>query len=65
MPMPAPSRVHRGLTSFTFSLFAGLFVLSIPAVRAQTNLQYQQPPKAIVDIVDALPTPGVELSPAG
>jgi dipeptidyl aminopeptidase/acylaminoacyl peptidase len=45
-------------------LFAGLFVLSIPAVRAQTNLQYQQPPKAIVDIVDALPTPGVELSPA-
>jgi dipeptidyl aminopeptidase/acylaminoacyl peptidase len=46
-------------------LFAGLFVLSIPAVHAQTNLQYQQPPKAIVDIVDALPTPGVELSPAG
>jgi dipeptidyl aminopeptidase/acylaminoacyl peptidase len=65
MRMPVPSRVHRGLTSFTFSLFAGLFVLSIPAVRAQTNLQYQQPPKAIVDIVDALPTPGVELSPAG
>jgi dipeptidyl aminopeptidase/acylaminoacyl peptidase len=65
MRMPAPSRVHRGLTSFTFSLFAGLFVLSIPAVWAQTNLQYQQPPKAIVDIVDALPTPGVELSPAG
>ncbi len=46
-------------------LFAGLLVLSISGVHAQTNLQYQQPPKAIVDIVDALPTPGIELSPAG
>jgi dipeptidyl aminopeptidase/acylaminoacyl peptidase len=46
-------------------LFSGLLVLSIPALHAQTNLQYQQPPKAIVDIVDVLPTPGVELSPAG
>jgi dipeptidyl aminopeptidase/acylaminoacyl peptidase len=43
--------------------FVGLLVLSNPAV-AQTNLVYQQPPKAIVDIVDALPVPGVELSPA-
>ena len=65
MRMSAPSKVHRGSPSLTLGLFAGLLVLSIPAARAQTNLQYQQPPKAIVDIVDALPTPGVELSPSG
>jgi len=67
--MPAPSKVHRGFPSFSLGLLAGLlgglFVFAMPAARAQTNLQYQQPPKAIVDIVDALPTPGVELSPAG
>ncbi len=40
-------------------------MLLISSAHAQTNLRYQQPPKAIVDIVDALPTPGVELSPAG
>jgi dipeptidyl aminopeptidase/acylaminoacyl peptidase len=65
MRMFAPSKVHRGSPSLTLGLFAGLLVLSIPSSRAQTNLQYQQPPKAIVDIVDALPTPGVELSPSG
>ena len=65
MRMSAPSKVHRGSPSLTLGLFAGLLVLSSPAARAQTNLQYQQPPKPIVDIVDALPTPGVELSPAG
>lgn len=31
---------------------------------AQTSLKYQQPPKAIVDLVDTLPTPSVEVSPA-
>ncbi|HEY6385418.1 MAG TPA: prolyl oligopeptidase family serine peptidase [Candidatus Acidoferrum sp.] len=62
--MSAPSKVHRGFPSFSLGLLAGLFVFAIPAARAQTNLQYQQPPKAIVDIVDALPTPGVDLSPA-
>lgn len=31
---------------------------------AQTSLKYQVPPKAIVDIVDATPTPGIRLSPA-
>jgi dipeptidyl aminopeptidase/acylaminoacyl peptidase len=46
-------------------LLAGLLALAIPTLRAQTNLQYQLPPKAIVDIVDALPTPGIALSPAG
>ena len=40
---------------------ASLLVVSAP--RAQTNLQYQLPPKAIVDLIDAPPTPGVSLSP--
>jgi len=31
---------------------------------AQTSVDYQKPPKAIVDLVDTLPTPSVELSPA-
>ena len=39
--------------------------LPIPSAEAQTNLKYQQPPKAIVDLVDVLPTPTVRLSPAG
>jgi dipeptidyl aminopeptidase/acylaminoacyl peptidase len=69
MRMVASSKVCRGFLSFRLGLFAGLFtgllVFSIPAARAQNNLQYQLPPKTIVDIVDALPTPGVELSPAG
>jgi dipeptidyl aminopeptidase/acylaminoacyl peptidase len=63
--MVVPSRVCRVFLSLSLGLLACLFVLSIPGARAQANLQYQQPPKAIVDIVDALPTPGVELSPAG
>ena len=46
-------------------MFASLLILSVAPAQAQTNLKYQLPPKAIVDIVDALPTPGVELSPAG
>jgi dipeptidyl aminopeptidase/acylaminoacyl peptidase len=56
--------VHSGVRKISFGF--GILFLALIAVsgRAQTNLQYQQPPKAIVDIVDALPTPGVELSPA-
>src|SRR5580658_3252656 len=63
--MVVPSRVCRVFLPLSLGFLACLFVLSIPAARAQANLQYQQPPKAIVDIVDALPTPAVELSPAG
>jgi dipeptidyl aminopeptidase/acylaminoacyl peptidase len=37
--------------------------LIIPAVHAQTNLKYQEPPKAIIDLVDTKPTPMVEVSP--
>ena len=35
-----------------------------PSAHAQTNLRYQQPPKAIVDLVDVRPTPAILLSPA-
>jgi dipeptidyl aminopeptidase/acylaminoacyl peptidase len=65
MRMVAPSRICRGFLSLRLGLLAGLLVFSIPAARAQNSLQYQLPPKAIVDIVDALPTPGIEISPAG
>lgn len=37
--------------------------LIVPAIHAQTNLKYQEPPKAIVDLVDTKPTPAVEVSP--
>ena len=40
-----------------------MFAFAASLARAQTNLKYQLPPKAIVDIVDAKPTPGVKLSP--
>jgi len=63
--MAVRSKLFRVFLTHGAGLFVGLFLLWIPAARAQTNLQYQQPPKAMVDIVDALPTPGVELSPAG
>src|SRR5208283_3189813 len=36
---------------------------TICAVEAQTSLKYQEPPKAIIDLVDARPTPNVEVSP--
>ncbi|MGB8660190.1 MAG: prolyl oligopeptidase family serine peptidase [Candidatus Acidiferrum sp.] len=56
---------YRNTLSPRFGLLASLLILAVPSAQAQTNLKYQLPPKAIVDIVDALPTPGVELSPAG
>jgi hypothetical protein len=61
MGMPVHSAVRK--ISFGFGII--FFALTGSPGRAQINLQYQQPPKAIVNIVDALPTPGVELSPAG
>jgi dipeptidyl aminopeptidase/acylaminoacyl peptidase len=62
--MAARSKLFRNFVVRGAGLFAGLLALYIPALRAQTNLQYQLPPKAIVDIVVALPTPGIDLSPA-
>jgi dipeptidyl aminopeptidase/acylaminoacyl peptidase len=53
------SAVARIPLSLSFILF------SIASSPAQTPLTYQLPPKAIVDLVDAKPTPGVSLSPRG
>jgi dipeptidyl aminopeptidase/acylaminoacyl peptidase len=58
--MAVPSGVSRTFLSLGFCLIA----LSVCS-EAQTNLQYQLPPKAIVDLIDAPPTPGVSLSPRG
>jgi dipeptidyl aminopeptidase/acylaminoacyl peptidase len=55
----------RRILSLGLGMAAGALVISNPVARAQANLQYQRPSQAIVDIVEALPTPGVELSPAG
>ena len=44
------------------SLFL-LFLSFTSPLLAQTNLNYQQPPKPIVALVDTLPTPYVEVSP--
>jgi dipeptidyl aminopeptidase/acylaminoacyl peptidase len=63
--MAAPYKFLRDALVCGAGLLAGLLALAIPALRSQTNLQYQLPPRAIVDIVDALPTPGIALSPAG
>src|SRR5579863_336574 len=39
-----------------------LVFFALCAAQAQTNLKYQEPPKAIVDLVDTRPTPSVEVS---
>lgn len=49
---------------FFFSLVVWMFAQSSAAVLAQTSLKYQQPPKAIVELVDVAPTPAIRLSPA-
>ena len=45
--------------------FSAAFLLFLPAVstHAQTDVKYQLPPKAIVDLVDSRPTPMVDVSP--
>ena len=51
----------------SLSLRFGLAVLLVAAAggtEAQEVLTYQVPPKGIVELVDTLPTPNVEVSPA-
>src|SRR5215472_8072465 len=43
------------------TLWAVLTLLT--AAHAQTSLRYQEPPRAIIDLVDTRPTPAVEVSP--
>jgi dipeptidyl aminopeptidase/acylaminoacyl peptidase len=49
----------------TRSILCAIFFVAAFAAssQAQTNLKYQLPPKPIVDLVDALPTPQVSVSP--
>src|SRR5580692_3058220 len=63
--MAARSKYFVNFLMLGAGLVASSSMVPVSSVRAQTNLQYQQPPKAIVDIVEALPTPGIALSPAG
>jgi dipeptidyl aminopeptidase/acylaminoacyl peptidase len=55
----------RCLNPYFLGIVMALILGAAPApLLAQTNLKYQEPPKAIVDLVDTRPTPFVELSPA-
>jgi dipeptidyl aminopeptidase/acylaminoacyl peptidase len=49
----------RGFAAVTAILLGSSF----SSIQAQTSLQYQKPPQAIVDLVDTRPTPRVEVSP--
>ena len=46
------------------SFLMATFFLSNNLASGQTNLTYQKPPQAIINLVDALPTPTIVLSPA-
>ncbi|HXW57274.1 MAG TPA: prolyl oligopeptidase family serine peptidase [Candidatus Cybelea sp.] len=63
----APGATRRGETAIAtwpVALAATIAAVSTaPVLRAQMNLKYQQPPKAIVQLVDTRPTPEVEVSP--
>ncbi len=51
------------LSPYVFRLTAVLLCVALSGSRAQTSLQYQKPPQAIIDLVDTRPTPSVEVSP--
>lgn len=55
--------MRMGRLVFHTALFVLFCCAAVAPAQAQTNLQYQLPPKAIVDLIDAAPTPGVSLSP--
>ncbi len=56
--------IFRSLTAYFLVPVMALLVCASPApLLAQTNLKYQEPPKAIVNLVDTRPTPFVEVSP--
>src|ERR1035437_5980363 len=53
----------RSIPARAIAASAVLFSLAFCRAEAQTSLKYQEPPKAIVDLVDTRPTPNVEISP--
>jgi dipeptidyl aminopeptidase/acylaminoacyl peptidase len=59
-------RVHAKRLQFLSAVFSVACLLAADAFvlsHAQTDLKYQEPPKAIVDLVDRRPTPLVDVSP--
>ncbi len=53
----------RSIPTPALSTLLAVLLLTPFGTQAQTSLQYQTPPKAIVDLVDTRPTPSVEVSP--
>jgi dipeptidyl aminopeptidase/acylaminoacyl peptidase len=47
----------------SIAVLAVVLASAFSSIHAQTSLQYQKPPQAIVDLVDTRPTPNVEVSP--
>src|SRR5271156_5046959 len=63
-PDPHVWRFEMAARTLRFVLFRLVLVTAtIGAVQAQTALKYQEPPKAMVELVDVRPTPRVDLSP--
>jgi dipeptidyl aminopeptidase/acylaminoacyl peptidase len=54
------SMVRRSLSFFLGALF---LIANLYTAEAQTSVTYQEPPKAIIDLVDARLTPSVDVSP--
>lgn len=54
-------RSHLG----TLAIAAVLVFSTVSTLQSQADLKYQQPPQAIIDLVDTRPTPAIELSPKG
>src|ERR1035438_3298754 len=52
----------RLMQSRAIAATAVVFSLVLCRTEAQTNFKYQEPPKAIVELVDTRPTPAVEVS---
>lgn len=52
-----------GFLFFCLSFFLMFFPAVACRAGAQTSLKYQEPPRAIIDLVDARLTPNVEISP--
>jgi dipeptidyl aminopeptidase/acylaminoacyl peptidase len=61
VPAVGAKVTRRSLRFFLF--FSLFFPAMICIVKAQTGLKYQEPPKAIVELVDVRPTPIVHVSP--
>jgi dipeptidyl aminopeptidase/acylaminoacyl peptidase len=54
----------RSISVRTIAVLVAVVIASaFCCIQAQTSLQYQKPPQAIVDLVDTRPTPNVEVSP--